>query len=102
MKKVGKITITTEQIEAWKKKYGEVFIVEIEDKKAYLKRPSRKALSAAAVVGKSDPMKYNEVLLENCWLGGDEEIKTDDPLFLGASQILAELVEVKEATLKKL
>ncbi|GHV11720.1 hypothetical protein FACS1894162_7350 [Bacteroidia bacterium] len=43
--------------------------------KCYLHRPDRKALSAASVIGKTDPLKYNEILLNNCWLGGDEEIK---------------------------
>lgn len=95
-------TITPEQIESWKKKWGDVFCVTVGDKMAYLKRPSRQALSAAAVVGKNDPMKYNEILLNNCWLAGDEEIKTDDALFLGVSTKLGELVEVKEAELKKL
>ena len=87
-------TITPEQIEAWKKKWGDVFCVTVGDKVAYLKRPSRQALSAAAVVGKNDPMKYNEILLNNCWLAGDEEIKIDDSLFLGVSAKLGELVEV--------
>lgn len=93
-------TITPEQIEAWKKKWGDVFCVTVGDKVAYLKRPSRQALSAAAVVGKNDPMKYNEILLGNCWLAGDEEIKSDDSLFLGVSAKLGELVEIKEAELK--
>ena len=94
--------ITEEQIEAWKKKYRDVFSVEIDGKTAYLKKPDRRTLSAAAVIGKTDPMKYNEVLLNNCWLGGDEEIKTDDELFLGVSAKLGDLIEIKEAELKKL
>lgn len=97
-----KTEITQEQINAWKQKHGDVFLVEVDGKKAYLKKPDRRVLGAAAVVGKSDPMKYNEVLLSNCWLGGDEEIKTDDALFLGVSAKLADLIEVKEAELKKL
>lgn len=95
-------TITPEKVESWKKKWGDVFCVTVGDKVAYLKRPSRQALGAAAVVGNKDPMKYNEILLNNCWLDGDEEIKTDDALFLGVSAKLGELVEVKEAELKKL
>lgn len=94
--------ITSEQIEAWKKKHGDVYSVTVDGKTAYLKRPDRRGLSAAAVIGKTDPIKYNETLLNNCWLGGDDEIKTDDSLFLGASAVLAELVEIKEASLKKL
>lgn len=95
--------MTVEQkIEEWKKKYGDVFKVEVDGHVAYLKKPSRKALGAAAVIGKSDIIKYNEVLLNNCWIEGDEVIKEDDSLFLGVSAQLAELVEIKEATLKKL
>lgn len=43
-----------------------------------------------------------DLRLNNCWLAGDEEIKIDDSLFLGVSAKLGELVEVKEAELKKL
>ena len=91
-----------EKIADWKKKYGEVFLVEVDGRTAYLKKPDRKALGAAAVLGKTDPMKYNEILLCNCWIEGDEEIKTDDSLFLGVSAQLAELIEIREASIKKL
>ena len=53
-------------------------------------------------MGAKDPIKFNEIMLANCWLGGSEAIKTDDDLFLGASGKLAELIEVKEAELVKL
>lgn len=91
-----------EKIAGWKSKYGEVFLVEADGRTAYLKKPDRKALGAAAVLGKTDPMKYNEILLNNCWIEGDEEIKTNDSLFLGVSAQLAELIEIREATIKKL
>ena len=94
--------VTKEQIESWKKKHGDVFEVNVDGKTAYLKRPDRKVLGAASVLGKDDPMKYNETLLENCWLGGDEEIKTDDSLFLGVSSVLAEIIEIKKAEIKKI
>lgn len=95
--------MTIEQkIAIWKQAHGDLFQLDVDGHIAYLKKPTRKALSAAAVIGKTDPMKYNEVLLNNCWLEGDEAIKTDDALFLGASAQLAELIEIKEASLKKL
>ena len=98
-----KVEKTIEQkITEWKAKHGDVFQVEVDGRVAYLKRPDRKVLGAAAVTGKSDPMKYNEVILNNCWLEGDEEIRTNDPMFLGVSAQLAEIIEIKEATLKKL
>jgi hypothetical protein len=102
MEKEEKKVITPQQIEEWKAKYGSVFSIEVDGKVCYLKKPTRKALSAAAIIGKSDPLKYNETLLLNCWLEGDEEIKTDDDLFLSVSGKLSEIIEIKEAELKKL
>ncbi len=90
------------KIEEWKKKYGRIFLIEVEDKKAYLKKPGRKALGAAAVIGGKDPMKYNEILLNSCWIEGDEEIREDDGLFLAVSAKLAELIEIKDAEIKEL
>lgn len=90
------------QIDGWKAKYGEVFRIKIADKECYLKKPSRKALGYASVAGKDNPLKFNEVILNDCWLGGDDEIKTDDTLFLSISSKIAELIEVKEAELEKL
>lgn len=97
------IELTEEQkIEGFKKKFGGVFQYTAEGKSCFLKKPSRQTISAASVVGKNNPMKYNEILLNGCWIEGDEELKTDDGLFLGVSQILADLIEIKEGELKKL
>ena len=94
--------ITKEQIQEWKQKHGDVYVLNIEDKKAYLRTPDRKTLSYASTLATKDPLKFNEVVLTNCWLGGDEEIKTDDALFLAASSKLPDLIQIKEATLEKL
>jgi hypothetical protein len=40
--------------------------------------------------------------LNDCWLGGDEEIKTDDTLFLSVSPKLSELIVTREAELVEL
>lgn len=91
-----------EQVEAWKKEHKAVFAVTVDGHIAYLKKPDRKTLSFASAGGAKDPIKFNEVMLNNCWLGGSESIKTDDDLFLGVSGKLAELISVKEAELVKL
>ena len=93
---------TDAQIKEWKEKHGKVFFIKVQGSIGYLKKPSRKALSYASVAGQKDPLKFNEVLLNDCWLGGDETIKTDDTKFLSVSQKLAELVEVVEAELGEL
>ena len=92
---------TPEQIEAWKRQYGDVFVATVDDSICYLKRPSRKALGYASFASKNNPLNFNEVILNDCWLGGDESIKTDDSKFLGVSVVLPELIELKEAELKK-
>lgn len=94
--------ITKEQIGAWKKEHGEIFQINVGDKVCFLKPPSRRALSYAAAAGQTDPLKYNEIILNDCWLAGDEEIKTDNGLFLSVSAKLPGLIDIKEAELVKL
>lgn len=94
--------ITPEQIEAWKKENESVFKISVEGKSAFLRSPTRKEMSYAAQVGKTDAMKFNEYLLKTCWLGGDEEIQTNDSLFMSVSGELAGIIDLKEATLEKL
>ena len=94
--------ITKEQIQEWKKQYKDIFVISVEDKKVYLSTHDRKTLSYASTLATKDPLKFNEVILDNCWLGGDEEIKTNDELFLAVSSKLPDLIQIKEATLEKL
>jgi len=96
-----KTTDMTAQIAAWKKEHGAVFSISIEDKTCYVRKPTRQILSAA-FTQQGDPIKMGEFLLNNCWLGGDEEIREDDAMFLAAVAKLNTLVEIKEAELKKL
>jgi len=100
MEKQLKGVATQEQIELWKKKHGDVFKVNVGDSVCYLRKPDRKIMKY--YLATSDPISAKEVLLVNCWLGGDEDIKTEDELFLGATTVLAEIIEIKEAEIKKL
>lgn len=91
-----------EQIAAFKQKHGEIFKISVDGKSCLLRKPSRKELSYASVAGKDNPLRFNETILNACWLAGDEEIKTDDTLFLSASAKIADIIEIKEAELEKL
>ncbi len=93
---------TEEQIATWKEKYSEIFAVTVDSHIVYLKKPDRKTLSFASNIGTKDPIKFNEILLNNCFIGGSEEVKTNDSLFLSVSTKLSELIEVKEAEMVKL
>ena len=92
---------TAEQISDWKKKHGDIFKVEVDGSVCYLKKPDRKTMSYVATLG-SNPVRANEALLENCWLGGDESVKTNDEKFFGVSAKLAEIVQIKDAEITKL
>ena len=91
---------TKEQIEEGKRKHGDLFEITVEGKGCILHRPTRQDLSYVSVV--KDPVKMSEVMLNQLWVAGDEEIKTQDDLFLAAIQKMQEVLEVKEAEIKKL
>ncbi|MBF1589935.1 MAG: hypothetical protein HXO19_02245 [Prevotella shahii] len=91
---------TKQQIEEWKAKHGELFEITVEGKSCILHRPTRRDLSYVSVL--KDPIKMSETMLNQLWVVGDEEIKTDDSLFLAAIQKMQEVLEVKEAEIKKL
>lgn len=97
---------TADQLKDWKKKYGDekIFQIVVDDKKAILHKPTRKDLSFA-MAGSSqakDSIKFAEILLNQCWIDGDKEIKEDDDYFFGAVPKLEVLSETKEAEIKKL
>ncbi|MBQ3189405.1 MAG: hypothetical protein IJB60_08255 [Bacteroidaceae bacterium] len=94
------MNVTKEQIKEWKAKYGDLFEVTVEGKTCILRKPNRKDLSYASVV--KDPIKMSETLLNRLWLGGDEEIKTDDELFMATVNVMEDVLKVKEAEIKKL
>lgn len=93
---------TAEQIAKWKAVYGEVFEITVDNSVCYLRKPDRATMKAIASIGATDPIRSNEVMIENCWLGGDNTIKTDDEKFFGVSSQLANIIEIKQAELKKL
>lgn len=95
--------VTQETIDAWKKKHGEIFMISFEDgTTAYLKSPDRKVLGFAMTKMQTNPLGFAEVILNQCFIGGNEAVKTDDKYFLGAASQLEGLVEAKQAELKKL
>lgn len=106
MKKEEKVVLigqaTPEQIEAWKKQYGVVYAIIVDGKICYLKKPGRKEMSYAASIGTNDPMGMVEGILVTCFLGGCEDFKTDDDLFLAAASQLEDIVATKHAELVKL
>jgi len=110
------------QINQWKVLHGEVFECVVGDKilvekkindqtikelvweenakRCYLRKPTRAELSYSMTLG-HNPLKSDEVLLQGCWIDGDMEIQTNDEYFLAARLYMGNLVNKKEAELKK-
>ncbi len=95
--------ITQAQIDQWKKKYGKVYKLIAEDGSVgYIRRPDRKILSHATAVAGTDAIKFNETILRDCWLGGDESLLDDDAKFLAISAQLDKVINTVQVELVEL
>ena len=91
-----------EQIAMWKNLHRDVFEVVATDKVAYFKRPDRNVLNAINALPDSESDRANDIVFENCWLGGDPEIKTKDIYFIEVIPVLETLIDHGRAAIKKL
>ena len=85
------------QLAAWKAQHGDVYALEVDDLVGYVRKPTRAEIVRALGHGKNDPAAIHAHLLENCWLAGDDTIKTDDAAFLAAAVAFGELFPQKTA-----
>lgn len=100
---------TQTQINQWKKQYGDVFAIAVplgeakNSKKVtgYFRKPDLATIGAAAKF-RLDPIKSGEIVFENTWLGGDEEIRKSDELKLSVLKELGSLFKVRQAKVEKL
>jgi hypothetical protein len=99
-----KYTPTAEQIAEWKGKHKDVFVYETEDGEyaCYLKRPGRQVVDMAMTKGQGSGFKMADVILDNCWLGGNPELRSVDKYFTGLQNKIGEIIEVATGELKKL
>ena len=97
---VGQATVA--EIDEWKKRHGDIYAIKVDGHVCYLRKPTRRDLSFASSAGKKDPLKFNETLLRDCWLGGSEAVRRDDDKFMGASGVLDKIIPDAEAELEKL
>lgn len=87
---------------AVKAKHPKAHLLKVDDKIAFLKPMSRQVLSMATTIGSGDEVRICELLLDACWIEGDEEIRTDDEYFIPAMGEIKLLMTVKKAELVKL
>jgi hypothetical protein len=100
---------TQEQITGWKAQYGEIFEVELEKDAdseptyAYFRKPARHTVAnVMRKMAGQDLVDANQVLINDCFVGGDEVVKTDVQLMLGAGSALQVLITPAAASLKNL
>jgi hypothetical protein len=109
------------QIDKWKAKPGCLGVagIIVGGHIAYVERPNRNVVSYAlsqmsfSMTPSNDSLeqakiemslgkmyKQGEAVLVQCWLGGSEEIRTNNKLWTGACMKAGELIEYEEAELK--
>lgn len=91
---------TPEQIAKWKEEHGKVFKYEVDGKVAYLRSVDRNTYALAASKVSTSPAKFNEIVIENIWLGGDEDLKKVDTYYFGLIDFVEELMAKKKGTLE--
>lgn len=98
--------VTEEQINKWKAVHKRVIRIDVTDGAdlhvAYFKRPLLETMSAVTKIGKNDEVKSATVLYDNCFLGGDTEIREDALLFMAASTQLGNMFNSCLGSLKNL
>lgn len=80
----------------------ELHLIEVEGTQAVVTAPTRALINSAIQGSKKAPLRFGEILLEHCWVAGDPAIKTNDRLFMGATEQLQALIEPTSASIKKL
>ncbi len=93
--------VSDEQIAKWKQQHQTVYAIEVASKIGYFKVPDRNVISYAMSQAPQNPLGYYEAIAQNTFLGGDQALLEDDSYFLSICNRLSELVQVKEAQLKK-
>lgn len=93
----------SEQIEKLKKEHGAQNVTHVifkDGKQVLLSKPSRKVVSLARAKSAQDSMNGLDVILANCWLAGDEEIKDSVGHLLFLDTQINKLVGLVEGEIK--
>lgn len=95
---------TKEQIEQWKKDFGGVYRLEYDDKRCWIRDPlndinvMKRGMSA---MQKGSISLFTETIINNCFLAGDEEIKSEEKYINGLEDDISEITEIPDAEVTK-
>lgn len=98
--------LSPEALNTLKANHGKIVFIEVQDgdemHACYCKRPGWEALSAMTKIAKTDEVKAARTLLDNCWVGGSDAVRSDAVLSMVASGQLGGLLTSVKASLKNL
>ncbi|GAA4349803.1 hypothetical protein GCM10023185_06830 [Hymenobacter saemangeumensis] len=91
-----------------KKQHGEIQTLILRNKAGdvvatcYLKQPNRVVVARAmSLLAQHKPLEAGEFILENCHVGGSQEVLSDERLKMSASMQAVQLVELLDGELVK-
>lgn len=97
---------TPEQIEAWKQQVkekqgstGQVYEYNVGDKYAYLRSVDRDTYNRALAKVAASPGKFNEIIIQDIWLGGDDEIRKVECYYFGLADFIEDMLNKKKGSL---
>lgn len=94
---------TQEQIKELKAKHGRIYQFNAKDgKSCILKAPGLDELSNCREVSNGDSIRFDQALVDNCMVAGDEEFKTDTAYQLGLYDWLGGIIHKIEGELVEL
>lgn len=101
------MTVNEEQIARWKQEHGTVFRYTAtkdgeEPKVGYFKKISPQTMDAYESMLKRSKLTADDVVISNCWLGGDQEIVDNDDYRMGLRDWLGLLLVKVEGEMAEL
>lgn len=88
-------------------KTKKVFLISVEDedtgewKSAFFRKPKLKEFSMFTTLAQKDKIQALQTLMKNIYLEGDNDLISDDDLFLAAMTQIEEIVNVQASKIKK-
>lgn len=82
------------QLDEWKRLYGTIKGYGADGKIAVFRTADINIIDACRTISKGSALKFGIFLAENCWLGGDEELRKEDKYKLSIAEWGNELIEV--------
>jgi len=90
-------------IKEYKNKFGHVFKYTSKDgKSCLLRNPDLKIIDACRTVSGGSSVKFDKALVDNCWLEGDEELRTNDEYTMGLFDWMGGIIKKVDGQLEEL